>query len=169
MDYKRKRAVVRTSLLALGVAFETVSKRSAEMKAELADWEEGQVFALGVLPDGPEIALRKEGDRIRYLGRGDHGASLKILFKNMDCAFLPMAAKIGSDTAYVQHRAILHGNVGQAMQLSRAMRLAQTYLMPDSILRRIFKRAPKLTFKQRLLRVWVMSTVGLGMLAKARK
>lgn len=169
MKRKAKQAIVRVSLLALGTGFEIVSKRSKALQAELADWDEGRTFSLGVLPDGPSVALRHEGGRIRYLGQGDRDASLRIMFKNLDCALLPLTAQMGADTAYVQHRAILQGNIGQAMQISRAMQLVQTYLMPDIVMKRISKRAPRLTFRQWLLRVWVMATVGFGMAANLAK
>jgi len=164
MGYRAKKIVAQTSLLALATGFETVSKRAPELKAEIADWEEGRVFSLGVLPDGPSVSLRKEGDRIRYLGQG-HGASrLRILFKNVDAALLPLTAQMGSHTAFCQHRAVLHGNVAEAMQTSRAMITVQTYLMPGFILKRTMKRPPKLTPRQYALKGWVWATLVAGLL-----
>ncbi len=169
MSFRVKRAVVDISLLALGVVFEIVSRHSAELKAEIADWEDGRVFSLGVLPEGPAISLKKERDRIRYLGKGFKNPGLKILFKNLDCALLPFTGQMGSHTAFAQHRAIVHGNVGKGMQVSRAMNIVQTYLMPGFILKKNFKKPPRLTPGQLLLKGWVMAYLVIAILLNIRK
>ena len=96
--FKAKQMVVKTALLALGVAFEMVSKGSRELQDEIEDWEEGRILKLGVLPDGPALSVRKEGGRLVYLGSGDYNAGLNIYFKNMDCAFMVLSGQIGADT-----------------------------------------------------------------------
>lgn len=168
-SYRSKRSVVSASLLVSGVAFELVSKHSPELKAEIADWEDGRVFSLGVLPDGPAISLKKEGDRIRYLGKGYKNPKLKLLFKNIDCAHLMMTGKIGSSAAFAQHRTILHGNLLEAMQTSRAMAIVQSYLLPGPVLKKSMKRAPKPTMAQRLLKARIMATLGIAVLVNMRK
>jgi len=169
VGYKAKKAVVRAVLSALGAGFEVVSKRNAELKAEIADWEDGRVISVGVLPDGPAIALKKEGDRIRYLGKGDHNPTLKVLFKNVDAAFLPLAFQMGAHTAFAQHRAILHGNVAKAMQTTRAMAIVQTYITPGFILRKITKRPPRLTAAQCLFKARVLATLPIALAVNMRK
>jgi hypothetical protein len=153
--------------LALGAAFETVSKRSAELRAEIADLEDGYVFSIGVLPDGPAVSLKKEGNRIRYLGKGYRDPTVKILFKNIDSAVRVCVGMIGTHTAAAQHRTLVHGNIGEAVAISRAMSMVQTYLYPRFILTRTTKRCPKLTPAQLLLKAWVMTTLAFGMLADA--
>jgi len=163
MVYQAKKATVRAAMLAFGAAFETISKRSPELKAEIAGWDEGRVFSLGVLPDGPAVAFQKKGDRIQYLGKGHHDSTLTILFKNMDAALLPLTFRIGTDTSYAQRRGILYGNIAQGMQLTRAMGIVQSYLLPHSILEKTCKRAPTLTPGQFRLKIWVMATLLFGM------
>ena len=169
VSYQAKKAVVETSLLALAAAFESVSQHAPEMKAELADWEDGRIFSLGVLPNGPAISLQKKGSEIHYLGKGYQNPTLKILFKNLDAAILPFTGQIGSHIAFVQRRAILHGNVGEAMQISRAMAIVQSYLMPGLVFNKIFKRPLKLTPAQLFLKARVMATLGLGIIKNMRK
>ena len=169
MSYRVKKAVVSTSLLALGAALEIVSKHSPELKAEIADWEDGYVFSIGVLPDGPAISLEKQGGRIRYLGKGYKNPKLRLLFKNIDSALLPMTGQMGSHTAAAQHRTILHGNLGEAMKVSRAMSIAQLYLNPGFVLKKTMKRSPKLTPAQLLLKARVVATLGISMLVNAGK
>ena len=167
--YRVKSSVVQTSLLALATAFEIVSRHSKELKAELADWEEGRTFSMGVMNDGPAVTMRKDGLTVRYVGKGHIGSSLKILFKNMDSALLPLTGQMGSHTAFVQHRAILHGSIGQAMQVNRAMDIVQKFLMPGIVLKWNNKRPPEYKAADRLLKARVMGMLGLGLLTNMRK
>jgi hypothetical protein len=168
-SYKRKRFLVKTSMLALGFAFESVSRHAPELKAEISEWEDGFTFSLGVLPGEPAITLKKEGDRIRYLGAGYKEPQVKILFKNIDSAILPFTGQIGTHTAFVQHRNILHGGITEGVQIARALGIVQTYLMPGFVLKKTFKRPPKLSAAQMLLKARLLSTVGFGILLKIRK
>jgi hypothetical protein len=168
-SYRVKKVVARTSLLALGVAFEMVAKHSVELQSELADWEDGRIFSLGVLPAGPTVSLRKEGDRIRYLGRGQHDAEIKILFKNVDSALLMMTCRMGSHTAFAQHRSVVHGDIGKAVQVSRAMSIVQLFVAPGFVLKRICKRPPKLSPAQLLLKVRILATLPIAMLIAMRR
>jgi len=169
MSYRMKRVITRASLLALGVAFEMVSKRSLELKDELADWEDGRIFSLGVLPDGPSTSLKKERDRVRYLGTGQENAEIKILFKNIDSALLMVTCRMGSHTAFAQHRSIVHGNIAKAVQISRAMGVVQLFVIPGFVLKRISKRPPKLTPAQLLLKVRILTTLPVAMLVSMRR
>jgi len=144
LGFRTKRSVVRTSLLALGTAFEIVSKSCPELQAELSGWEEGRTVSMGVLPDGPAMAVRKESNHVNYLGQGEHAATLKFLFKNMDSAFLVLTGQLGSDQSFAEHRAIVHGSLDQAMQANRALAMVQKFLMPGLILKKTMKRPPKL-------------------------
>ena len=169
LAYKTKESIVKTSLLALATAFEMVSKHAPEMKEELAGWKEGQAFSLGILPDGPAITLKKVGDEIKYMGKGIKDSDCVILFKNLDSAILPFTGQMGSHMAFVEHRAILHGSVAEAMQASRAMVIVQGYLMPGLIFKIIFKRPPKMNASQLLLKARVMGTLGIGLLMNMSK
>ncbi|HPG65774.1 MAG TPA: hypothetical protein PLO37_02925 [Candidatus Hydrogenedentes bacterium] len=152
-----KRLVVRMVLLALGTAFEQVSKRVRELGDEIARWEDGRTFAVGVLPDGPTIALRKEGSRIRYLGEGDHGAPLRILFKNLEAALPLLLGRAGSHVAFARHSAVVQGNVAEAAEANRAMVIVQQYLFPEFILRKILKRRPTPTGRQRWIKIQILA------------
>jgi len=168
--YKLKRSLVTTSLLAFGVTFEMVSKSDDKMREEVANWREGWGFTLGVLPDGPAVTMRKEGDHMRNLGLGIKNPDLAIMFKNVDAAFLIFTAQIGSPQGFAEHRAVLHGSVHEAMQVSRAMDLVSTYLFPGFLTARTFKRPPKLSGAQFLNKLRIMALLGPGLaLAALRK
>lgn len=156
LTYSAKRAVVDTALRALGATFELVSEKSPEMRAEIADWEPGRVLGLGVLPHGPSISLRKEGAGLRYLGTGLAAPTIRILFKNMDAAVMTFTGQIGAHTASIQHRVIVQGNIGHAMQSVRAMNTVQRYLMPALLLNRTAKRRVRLSAAQLRVKAQVL-------------
>jgi hypothetical protein len=169
--YKIKRSVVSASLLALATAFEIVSRHSPELKAEISGWEDSRLFSIGVwpMPEGPAITMKKEADGITYLGKGYKDPKLIVLFKNLDSAILPFTGQMGSHTAFAQHRAILHGNVGEGMQVSRAMVIVQKFLMPGLIFKKIFKNPPGLSFSELLLKARVMGTLAIGLIGNMSK
>lgn len=169
-SYKLKKSVVSIALLALGVTFVKVSNKDKELQEELENWTDNLVFSLGVLPKGPAITLKHVNGRIKYLGRGyKEDPELKILFKNVDSAFLPFTGQMGSHTAFVQHRALLHGNVVDGIKANRAMNIVQKYLLPKIVLNFTFKRPPKYTFRQLILKLNVYMTMGLGIALNATK
>jgi hypothetical protein len=143
-SYAAKKMLVASSLRALGAAFELVSERSPELQTELADWEEGRVVGLGVLPRGPAISLLKHQGRIRFLGTGLRSPTIGILFKNMDAAAMIFGGQIGAHMGSIEHRVVVHGNVVHAMQAVRAMNIVQKFLMPTLLLNRTAKRPLRL-------------------------
>ena len=153
-------ALVATSLRALGATFELVSKYSAELQGEIMDWEEGRVFAMGVLPNGPSMSLRKSGERIQFLGMGLKDPSVTMLFKNLDAAVMTFTGQIGAHTASIQRRVIVHGNITHAMQAVRALGIVQKYLLPAVILNKTYKTPPHFTAKDLWLKTKVMAGLG---------
>ncbi len=150
--YQTKATVAATALVALGVSFELLSRHSDELKAELEDWDEGRTFSLGILPHGPAIAVRHEGGRLVYLGRGDHEAPIKILFKNVDGALLVLTGQLAAHTAFAERRAIVHGPLDSVMEANRAMAIVVKYLFPGIMLRWLTKRMPTFSRDQLLLK-----------------
>jgi len=169
VSYAVKKMVTGTSLLALGTAFQIVSRASDELKADIAEWPEGKTFALGALPAGPVMAVRKEKGALRYLGKGEHGADLKIMFKNLDSAVMVLTGQIGADTAFAQHRAAVHGSLYEAMQANRAMALVTKYLFPGFMLKTLMKRPPRMNAKDYLIKAKVMLTLVPGLVINMTK
>lgn len=153
--YKVKEFVVKTSLFAFGVTFEIVSKYSPELKQEISDWEDGRVFSMGLMNNGPAMSIKKQGDHIEFLGMAHKDPKLTIYFKNVEGALLVFTGQIGSHMAFIDHRANCHGNLAEAVQTARAMNIVQKYLMPGFILNKTFKDPPKFTFSQLMLKAKV--------------
>lgn len=141
---RAKREACAITLAVFGRAFELVSERVPAFGREISTWEEGRRVAIGVLPEGPFMTIEKRGERIVYLGPGAQSPSVSILFKNLDSALLIFTGQLGAPYAMAENRVIVHGENAKAMQITRAMALVQTYLFPGLILKRTFKRAPKL-------------------------
>ncbi len=157
------------SLLALGATFELTSRYVDEMKKEIADWEEGRRVAIGVLPNGPTITILKKGDRIECLGLGSKDPVLSILFKNLDSAVMIFTGQLGAPWAVAENRVIIQGDNAQAMQVTRAMSIVQTYLFPGLILDKTFKRPPKLTPMQLATKAKIMALLTPGLIGNAMK
>ena len=169
LSYRAKKKVAETSLLALATTFELASRLVPELQDELKEWEDGFNFSLGVLPEEPAITMRHENGRFRYLGKGYINPDLKIMFKNVDSLLLPFTGQIGAHTAFIQRRAILHGNVSMGIKITRAMLIVQTYLMPGLILKKTFKNPPKLSAKQLAVKSLVMGALTAGLIKNSRK
>ncbi len=167
LSFKAKQRIAAIALLALGVTFEYLSRKSKALKDEIAGWEEGRVFALSVMRDGPSVSLKKENGAIRYLGYGLKDSDITFYFKNIDSALMVFVGMMGAHTASIQHRTIVHGDLGKAMEVLRAMNIVQMYLFPGIVLKTTFKRPPKMSFGQLLLKAWVMIRLTPGLIAAA--
>jgi len=139
-------------LSVLAAAFEVTALRIPELRQEIAGWDNGRTFALGILPGGPAITLIKEEDGIRYLGKGLRSPRVSFLFKNLDAALPVLSGLTGSHHALAECRILVYGSISEAMELTRALITVQTYLFPGFILKRILKRPPKLGFRQMILK-----------------
>jgi len=135
-------------LSVLAAAFEVTAARIPELREEIARWDDGRTFALGILPNGPGITLIKEEDRVRYLGKGLRSPRVSFLFKNLDAALPVFSGLTGSHHALAECRILVNGSISDAMELNRALIVVQTYLFPGFMLKRILKRPPKLGFRQ---------------------
>lgn len=158
--HNANRALVATSLRALGVTFELVSRYSPELRSELADWEEGRVLSMGVLPDGPAMSIEKTGGRVRFLGMGLREPTVAMLFKNMASAVMTFTGQIGAHTASIQRRVIVHGNITAAMQGMRALSIVQKFLLPTLLLNRTSKNPVRLSGAELLIKARVMAGLG---------
>lgn len=148
---KAKYLLCSTVLSVLGPAFEEVGKRVPEFKKEIETWEDGRRFAIGVLPNGPNITLEKRGDMVRYLGKGLLRPDISLLFKNLDSALLVLLPIMGTHQAMAEGRVLVYGDLGQTMEANRAVTVVLKYLLPGILHGFVMKRAPKMTVSQYIL------------------
>lgn len=152
-----KRTIAHTSLLALAGGFDLTSRYVPEMQAELSRWNDGRRVGLGVIPDGPAVTLALEGGRMRCAGAGLVEPDVSLLFKNLDSALLIFTGQLGAAQAAAENRVCVHGDNALAMQVTRAMAIVQTYLFPEAMLRKTFKRVPELDGRALARKALVMS------------
>ena len=154
-----KKAYIDVVLRLLGPAFEVVTDLVPECADELAYWEDGRRFALGVLPEGPAITLEKRDGKIRYLGTGLQNPKVSLLFKNLDCAMMCFTTYMGTVQAAAENRVLISGDNGMAMEAVRILDLVETYLFPQIILNMNFRRPPRLDISQRITKARVYAGV----------
>jgi hypothetical protein len=154
-----KRFLAATSLLAVGVAFELAAKFDPAVRREIAAWAEDEIFAMGVLPDGPMMSLQKVGDRVKFLGMGEAPSDVAILFKNVDAALLVFTGQIGTHIAAAEKRFIVRGDLTESMKISRTLSMVQAYLFPGLIVNKTFRRPPKFTGEQLLIKAKIYAAL----------
>ncbi len=160
MAYKAKEFYCKTTLQALGVAFELVSKWDPELQDEIADWREDLVFSMGILPNGPHMCVKREGRRVKYLGLGEKNPEVSILFKNMDSALLSFTGQIGTPGLAAQRRFLVKGAVSESIKIARALEIVQKFLFPSIILNKIFKNPPRFSVEQLITKAKVYAAIG---------
>ncbi len=156
LSYKTKVAIATTALAAFGAAYDIVSGANPQMKAELATWEDGRTFAIGVLEKGPAITFVKINGRVKKLGAGIvDKPDLVIYFKNIDAALLTFTGQMNPKIASVQHRTVVHGRIDHAMEAMRTMDIVIKFLMPGFLLKSMYGRKIPLTPEEALLKARV--------------
>ena len=168
-EFQAKEFACKATLLVLGTAFELVSKHSPELREEIAGWRPGLTFSMGIMPNGPYMTVKREGDLVKYLGWGLQNPDITILFKNFDAAMLAFTAQIGNHTAVAQKRFIVQGNVGETVKIARALNMVQSYLFPSILFEKLFKRPPEFTTAQLWAKAKVMAGLTPGLLLNALK
>lgn len=169
-SHQAKKLVALTALKAVGVAFELAAKWDPEVQREIADWNDNEVFAMGVLPKGPFISVRKVGrDRVEFLGTGMKNPDVGILFKNLDAAMMVFTGQIGTHIAAAERRFLVLGNLSECMKISRTLQLVQAFLLPGFIVRKSFKRAPQFTRAQKITKAKIYAAFAPLLAAKMLK
>jgi len=169
-SHQTKKLVALTALKAVGVAFELAAKWDPDVQREIADWNDNEVFAMGVLPNGPFITIQKVGkDRVKFLGTGMKNPNVGILFKNLDAAMMVFTGQIGTHIAAAERRFIVLGNLSECMKISRTLLLVQAFLLPGFIVKKSFKRAPKFTREQMITKAKIYAAFAPLLTAKMLK
>ncbi len=158
-----KRSIVKFVLSLLGKAIQEVSKVDEEVKMEMRALPEGFVAMMKVLPSGPSMAVKKEGDRFHYLGSDypEDKADLVVMFKNLESAFMVLTAQMSTHRAYAEHRISVKGDLVKAMIFTRCLNIVQAYLFPKFVAGIVLKRVPPMGGRQ-MKRLKVMLNLPFG-------
>ncbi len=145
-----KSAVASIVLFVLYRAIKVLHDCDSRIRYEFASWPEGLILELAASANGPALFLKKSDGRLVRLRRKELKASthtvkadISIVFKSVDAAFLVLTGQIGVAQAYAQHRFTLQGDIAMTMSFVRCVDIAEVYLFPSFMTRRILKRIPK--------------------------
>lgn len=114
------------------------------IQKEIDRWPEGMTYAIRCSTQGPSLYFRKnDGKLMRLNPRIQKQYDTCITFKSLETAFLVLTGRMGIAGAYAAHGFSLHGDIGTAMELTRCVDLAESYLFPKIMTRRILKEVAK--------------------------
>jgi hypothetical protein len=94
---------------------------------------------------------------------------MTFLFKNLDSALLVLTTQMSAHQALAESRILLHGQVSYGMELNRALAIVETYLFPQSILNRIFKRPPTMNLYHLAIKGIIYATMGPALIKNGFK
>lgn len=127
----------------LGRGFQAAAFLDANVREEVALWEEESTITLQIDPAGPAMSVGLRGGKFRFLGvRAVESAQLTIYFKNIEAALLVLTGQIGIAQAFAEHRFGIHGDLTLGMSLVRCLHIVEGYLFPGFMVKRIVKEIP---------------------------
>lgn len=140
-----KRCLASIILWFLGRGFQAAAHVDKYVQDEVRRWDDGTTIVIGIGPDGPHMAVRKEGNRLRFLGNVNvPDADAIVEFKSLEAGLLVLTGQIGIDRAYSEHRFSLKGDLfSVGMPMVRCLYVVESYLFPKAISKKILKRWPK--------------------------
>jgi hypothetical protein len=121
-------------------------QKDERVRLEVEEWEDGFTWGIGMGKAAPALFMQKtEKGLVRLSGReaAPERMDLMIRFKSVDAAFLVMSGQIGVAGSYARHGFVLKGDIARAMSIVRCMDLAEAYLFPRLISKKILKEVPK--------------------------
>jgi len=138
-----KALLVRILLWFLGRGICVCARLDSRVAAEVATWAEGVRICLAIAPAGPAMSLELRSGRLRFIGlQAVADPGLLITFKHLEGALPVFLGMKSIARAYAERRMTLQGDLTFAMSVVRVMLIAEAYLFPTLITRRIMQRVP---------------------------
>ena len=153
-----KKLIARIVLFFLYRGFKVVYKIEHKVKNEIDNWKDGFGIKIITCINGPTLYIKKENGKLIRVKNKEEKASIEIVFKNFESAFLLLTGRMGISKAYAQHRFLLKGNIMDAMSFVRCTDIVESYLFPKIITKRILKEVTK----RKLNIFWVYIRVVIG-------
>lgn len=120
-----------------------LNRRDSRIRAGFAAYEDGTVFRIraGMESEVPCLSFSVlHGRLVRQAS--DVPADLEITFKSIPDAFLVLTGQLGIGAAYAGHRFFMRGNPNEAMGLVSCMEIAESYLFPHFLSKRLMTEVP---------------------------
>ena len=122
-------------------ALRFLSRWDRRVKAEAHQWPKGKTLRLEI-PGAKGFTVTASEEGFRKLPQDTRG-DVSIRFKSPADAFRVFTGQISVAQAYAQHRFTLRGTLSLALPFVRCVDIAEGYLFPAVLARRILKRQPK--------------------------
>jgi hypothetical protein len=137
----------------VGRAIVAASKADKDVKQEFDSFPDGFTFALGALPSGPHMVIRKTADgKVRYLGQGKgENIDLNLTIKHLQAFFMIFSFQESTSTANARARLFVDGGVPEACAAVRILDIVQVYLLPKVIAKLAVKRYPAWSWRRHIL------------------
>lgn len=155
---KFKSLVAKIVMLVLYRAIKVLAREDSRIMNEFLSWKDGLTVALEASPEGTAIYMQKCGNKLKRI-KTCSCADIRITFRSVDAAFLVLTGQMGVARAYAEHRFMLNGDICQTMSLVRCIDIAESYLFPRLLTKRILRKIEKKEFST--LRVYRKIFVGV--------
>lgn len=109
-----------------------VCKTDAFAREQIAGFPDGFTFEMTVLPSGPGLRLRKQGEQFRP-DRGAGRPTLSIQFKHMRHALRVIAMIDDIPKAIANDRLVIDGELSWAMRVGRISERMMSALVPRTL------------------------------------
>ena len=119
----------------------TLYKYDSRVRKEIEGWPIGRPIVLTASKRGPKLCLKRISSGI-VRSENIEDPDILISFKSIDGAFLVFSGQIGITEAYAQHRFMVKGDIAEIMSIVRCIELAEVYLFPKIITKRLLRRVP---------------------------
>ncbi len=152
---------VKVGFLALGRALQSASNFEQDIIKDISEWNEGFIFSMDVLPNGPSLVMKKENRKMKLIGtKKNKDADLIVEIKNLDTAYRMITTQAGAHHVFAEHKISVTGNVADSMILIRLLYIVEGYLFPEILNKNILKKSPKMTIKKHINRLHIY-TIGM--------
>lgn len=158
INNKFKSLVAKIVMLVLYRAIKVLAREDSRIMNEFLTWKDGLTVALEASPDGTAIYMQKYDDKLKRI-KACSNVDIRIIFRSVDAAFLVLTGQMGVARAYAEHRFMLNGDICQTMSLVRCIDIAESYLFPRLLTKRILRKVEKKEFST--LRVYRKIFVGV--------
>jgi len=127
-------------LALLGWFIPNIACRKESVRAEVRAFPEEFTCRLGVWPDGPSVAFRREGDRLKKLNDRTCGVDLGVYLKSVDAAWLMFSFQESTCRSEANHRLIAQGELPHTCTFIRLMDKVEILLLPKFIAKKAVKK-----------------------------
>ncbi len=144
-----KRTIVRAGFFLVGRTLQSVSRTDERLAEELESFPQGSTVVLRVEGENLAAVFRRDRNAFRYLGsKPPLAPELAIRLKNLTSAYLLIVTAKSLPATYAEHRVAVSGNVSRSIAFTRCLYVAEAYIYPRFLARRVMPEVPEMGWKR---------------------